>query len=133
MNAVDTNVLIFAHDDRDPQKKATAQLLIQTMTNGALPWQVICEYLSASRKLVPFGYSRAQAWSDLRKLSQLWRVLIPDWRVIDRVEVIAQTFSLSIWDSLLVSACLEGGVTRLYSEDITGYARIDTLELVNPF
>ena len=34
---------------------------------------------------------------------------------------------------MIVAACLEAGVTRLYSEDFSGHDRIDGLEVVNPF
>jgi predicted nucleic acid-binding protein len=33
---------------------------------------------------------------------------------------------------MVIAACLEGGVQRLYSEDFTGYSRVESLELVNP-
>jgi predicted nucleic acid-binding protein len=56
MNAVDTNVLLYVHDPRDATKQATAANLLQSLTDGVLLWQVTCEYLAASRKLVPFGY-----------------------------------------------------------------------------
>jgi len=57
MNAVDTNVLFYAHDQRYPEKQRVASELIATVPDGALVWQVACEYLWASRKLEPFGYS----------------------------------------------------------------------------
>ena len=53
MHAVDTNVLIYAHDPRDAAKQATAVSLMQSLTPGVLLWQVACEYLSASHKLEP--------------------------------------------------------------------------------
>lgn len=34
---------------------------------------------------------------------------------------------------MIIAACLEGGVTRLYSEDLDAYPRVDGLEIVNPF
>jgi predicted nucleic acid-binding protein len=34
---------------------------------------------------------------------------------------------------MIVAACLEGGVSRLYSEDFDAYKQIDGLQLVNPF
>jgi predicted nucleic acid-binding protein len=34
---------------------------------------------------------------------------------------------------MIVAACLEGGVMRLYSEDFDAYTQIDGLQLVNPF
>jgi len=42
-------------------------------------------------------------------------------------------YSLSFWDALIIAACLEADVTRLYSEDFDAYPRIDGLEIVNPF
>ncbi|MFO7903269.1 MAG: hypothetical protein R6U98_11440 [Pirellulaceae bacterium] len=46
--------------------------LIQAQSDGALLWQVACEYLSASRKLEPQGYSPHQAWQDIRDLRSVW-------------------------------------------------------------
>ena len=36
MNAVDTNVLIYVHDDREPAKKAAARELIDRLEEGVL-------------------------------------------------------------------------------------------------
>jgi len=49
MNAVDTNVLIYVNDPRDPVKQALAASLVSSLTDGVLVWQVACEYLAASR------------------------------------------------------------------------------------
>jgi predicted nucleic acid-binding protein len=133
MNAVDTNILVYVHDPRDPTKQAIAKALVQSLVDGALLWQVACEYIAVSRKLEPFGYSRVQAWRDLNRLRSAWQELIPTWPVMDRAEQLMSSYSLSSWDALLIAACLEGGVTRLYSEDFDAYAQIDTLSLVNPF
>lgn len=56
MNAVDTNVLIYVNDPRDPMKQRIASSLVATLSDAVLLWQVACEYLAASRKLEPLGY-----------------------------------------------------------------------------
>jgi predicted nucleic acid-binding protein len=68
MNAVDTNVLIYVHDYRDSTKQATSKALVSSLPDVVLLWQVACEYIAASRKLEPLGYSREKAWQDIRKL-----------------------------------------------------------------
>lgn len=68
MNAIDTNVLIYAHDSRDPQKQTAAVSLIQ-----------------------------------------------------------------SFWDALIIAACRDSGVNRLYTEDFDAYPVVNGLEVVNPF
>ena len=84
MNAVDTNILFYVHDPRDPAKQATAASLVQSLTDGVLLWQVACEYLAASRKLEPLGYRRSQAWEDIRDLRRVWTTILPSWGVLDR-------------------------------------------------
>src|SRR5438105_4395505 len=65
MNVIDTNIWIYSHDARDPQKQAVAQGLIASLRALALPWQVGCEFIAASRKLVPLGFDETKAWSAL--------------------------------------------------------------------
>ena len=133
MNAVDTNVLIYAHDSRDAQKQATSVALIESLSDGVLLWQVACEYLAASRKLEPLGYRFEDAWQDLDDLRAVWTTLLPSWPILDRAHELMNRFSLSFWDALILAACLDGGVVRLYSEDFGGCPRINGLEIVNPF
>lgn len=133
MNAVDTNILIYAHDNSEPAKQAVAGSLIQSLSDGVLLWQVACEYVAASRKLERLGYSRADAWQDLRQLQSVWVTKLPSWDVLARAEELMGRRSLSSWDALLIAACLEAGVARLYSEDFDDSVRAEGLEVVNPF
>jgi hypothetical protein len=54
-------------------------------SEGVLLRQVACEYLSASHKLEPLGYSRADAWQDIRDLRRVWITVLPSWGVQDTV------------------------------------------------
>lgn len=80
MNAVDTNVFVYALDADEPVK--------QVMPTA----QVISTYF------------------DLRA-----------------------RFSLSHWDSMLLAACKEAGVTTLFSEDMDPRTDYGGLTIVNPF
>lgn len=133
MNAVDTNVLIYARDPRDPAKQVVATSLLASLTDGVLLWQVACEYIAAARKLVPLGFDLNQAWADITDMRQVWTPLVPTWNVIDRAEGLMKSYKLSSWDALIVAACLEGGVIRLYSEDFDNSAAATGLEIINPF
>lgn len=133
MRAVNTNVLFYAHDPRDTRKQKIALALIESLTDGALLWQVACEYLSASHKLAPWGYDREAAWQDIQDLRRVWTTMLPTWQVPDTAADLLSRYSLSFWDAMVIAACLEGGVARLYSEDFDAYPKIDGLEIVNPF
>ena len=133
MNAVDTNILIYARDPRDPLKQQTADTLLRSLKDGVLLWQVACEYIAASRKLAPFGLTRAQALADVADMRAVWRPVRPTWAVMDRAERLLAKYSLSFWDALLSAACLEAGVLRLYTEDFDKAVEAEGIEIINPF
>lgn len=132
MNAVDTNILIYVNDPRNPVKQGVAFSVVSALTEGVLLWQVACEYLAASRKLELLGYDRVQAYQYIRDLQQVWYTALPTWSMIERAENLINRFSLSHWDSMIIAACLEANVQTLYTEDF-GYSSIDGLKIINPF
>ena len=81
----------------------------------------------------PFGYSFADAAEDIRNLRLVWNTVLPEWTTLDRMDSLKKEYSLSFWDRLLIATCLEAGVRRLYSEDFSGYVRVESLDIVNPF
>jgi len=133
MNAVDTNILVYARDPRDATKQAIAASLIETVDDAVLIWQVACEYLAATRKLEPLGYSRDQAWEDIRDLRAVWPTLFPSWALLERAEELLGRYSLSFWDATVLAACVEGGIERLYTEDFDAYPAVEGVEIINPF
>jgi predicted nucleic acid-binding protein len=133
MNAIDTNILIYAHDPRDVNKQKIAITLIESLTDAVLLWQVACEYLSASRKLEPLGYSKKEAWQDIYDLRKVWTTIIPGWSVLEKTEQLLNKYSLSFWDAMLIATCIENKVANLYSEDFSGYVDIENLKIINPF
>jgi predicted nucleic acid-binding protein len=134
MNAVDTNVLIYARDPRDSVKQQKARAVTSNLTDGALLWQVACEFIAASRKLTVVGYTQAQAWGELAQLRVLWKLIVPSENVFVRAEQLTASHNLSFWDAMIVAACMEGGITRLYTEDFDNSLTQTTgVEIVNPF
>ena len=133
MNAIDTNILVYVRDPRDPVKQTQAASLVQAQSAGVLLWQVACEYLAASRKLARLEYGVSEAYEDIDDLRKVWSTILPTWDVLRRANQLIKRYSLSFWDALIVAACLEGGVDRWYSEDFDAYPEIDGLKIVNPF
>lgn len=134
MHAIDTNIWLYSHDTRAPPKQAAAMQLIATTRPLALPWQVGCEFVAASRKLSVVGFTEAQAWAALATMRVLADVvLLPVPDLWSETQALQKRHALSFWDALLAAACLRDGVTILYTEDMGSPRDIDGLKLVNPF
>jgi len=106
--------------------------LVASASDGILPWQVACEFVAASRKLADQGFTAAAAWQRLAEFLALFPLIIPAPAVLERARALHVEQKWAFWDATLVSACIEAGVGRLYSEDLPG-RRIETLEIVDPF
>jgi predicted nucleic acid-binding protein len=40
---------------------------------------------------------------------------------------------VSLWDALILAACLDAGVDVLYSEDVPAVETFETVRVINPF
>ena len=130
MNAIDSNIWVYSHDTRDPRKQAIAQQLIATTQALALPWQVGCEFIAASRKLAVVGFTEPHAWAAFTTMQALADAILLPVPVQDlwpKTHSLQGRYSLSFWDVLLVAACLRGSVTVLFTEDMGSPRTIEVI------
>lgn len=132
MIAFDTNVLIYCCDKGDPSRQAIALDLVSRTEAGVVPWQVACEFIAASRKLAPQGFTIDAAWARLAEFLSLFPLVLPAPAVLERAQGLHAEQKWAFWDALIVAACLDLGATRLYSEDLPGRT-VDGLEIIDPF
>lgn len=80
MNAVDTNVLIYACDSGDTTRQEQAVRLLTELPDGVLLWQVACEFVAASRKLADRGFPAAEAWQRQRNPERVFEKESRQWK-----------------------------------------------------
>jgi len=129
----DSNILVYTDDHDSPEKQARALQVVEEARLGGwgvLSTQVLQEYFAATtRKLgVPAPIAR-------RKVEIFARL---DVAIIDLADIIAaidlhRLHGFGFWDSLIVQAARRSGCAILLSEDFQHGARIDGLEIQNPF
>lgn len=132
---LDTNVLIYLFDNRDPEKKTKAQEVFEREVESdraAVSTQVLQEfYVNVTRKLAaPLPPEIAEARvRDFARLPLVW---------VDTPLILAaisrnRRNSFSFWDALIVEAALSAGAGRLLTEDLQHGQVIDGLSVENPF
>jgi predicted nucleic acid-binding protein len=133
MIAFDTNILIYACDQADVRRQEVAQRLIAETTDAVLLWQVACEFVAATRKLAGQGFTTGEAWQRLAEYLELFPLVVPSRETLTRARHLHLDDQRAFWDALILAGCLEAGVARLYSEDLSGGRPTPGLEIVNPF
>ncbi len=138
MNAIDTSVFVYLVDEAAGGKQIRAQQFVDELGNSAaetvLLWQVAAEYLNCMRRWEMAGRStRAKTVESFEKLESAYDLILPARMILHTALDLNSRYSLSHWDSLLIAACIEAGVTTLYSEDMADGADYDGVRIVNPF
>jgi predicted nucleic acid-binding protein len=132
---LDTNVLVYAFDSAEPAKQERAIGILKAAGKGAgfsLSTQVLQEfYVTVVRKLAR-PLPEVDAGKVVERLAKL-RVIQVDTRMILAAIALGRKMVLSFWDALILVSALEGGCTRLLSEDLQNGMRLGRLEVVNPF
>ena len=132
---VDTNVLVYARDDSEPDKQPRAAAWVEHLwrsRTARLNIQVLQEYYATTtRKLEP-GLSPEQARADVRDLLA-WRPVPVDAEAIEAGWSVEDRFGLSCWDALIVATAKIAGCEYLLTEDLQHGAELDGLRVVNPF
>lgn len=130
---LDSNILIYAEDPRDPRKQRTAIEIISKHARQrtcAISIQVLSEYFSTvTRKLMlDAGIARDQV-----EFYSLFQVVEP--RAADVLAAIDlhRLRGFSYWDALILRCAKQAGCRELLSEDMQHGQVIDGVRIVNPF
>ncbi len=132
---VDTNVLVYLQDNRDPLKQRQARAWIDHLwssRDGRVNAQVLNEYyVTVTGRLRP-GLTRAEARADIEWLTA-WNPLPIDADLIIHALDIGYAASLSHWDALIVAGAHRAGCELLLTEDLNDGQQIGTVTVINPF
>src|SRR5688572_9605951 len=113
---IDTNLLLYALDPRDPEKHLIARRWMdQLWLNGAgrVSWQVLNEFFAnAERKLRAPGTDARKTVEELAG----WRPPAFDLGLVKRAWYWIDHASISYWDALILAAAEAQGCRWLLSE-----------------
>jgi len=130
---LDTNILVYSDDPRDPVKRATAIDLVQRhlrSRTGTVSLQVLQEYfVSATGKLKLDSELARQRVEVFAK----FHVGEPNIGDILAAIDIHRLHGLSFWDALILRMSKQTGCRVLLSEDMQHGQEFDGVKIVNPF
>src|SRR6266849_3203960 len=121
---VDTNVLVYALDERDPRKQVAAWSWRQELWRsgrGRISFQVLQECYVQLLRIWPDRRTEAQA--EVRDLLA-WKPVAVDVAILELSWKLQHRYQRSFWDALIVSAAKATGSGYLFDGGSTGGAGI---------
>ena len=131
---VDTNVLVYAFDDDEPEKQAVARGVLAREDGPALivSAQVLSELFVAVTRVRDRRLDPAAAEQVVGELARL-PVVALDAPLVRAAIATSQRHQISYWDALIVEAAATAGCDALLTEDLATGSTIRGVHIENPF
>jgi predicted nucleic acid-binding protein len=135
---VDTNILVYRFDPRDPRKQRIADgLLRDGIRDGSirLPHQAVIEFVAASTRKLAGGplLTAEDARREAEELLSMFDVLYPNEALVRTALRGAAAYNLSWFDAHLWAYAEHFGMEVLHSEDFQHDRLYGSVRVLNPF
>jgi predicted nucleic acid-binding protein len=131
---LDTNILVYAVDETESEKRDTARRLLGSAGPGdlVLSTQVLSEFYTViTRRLAePIPEVTAAAIVDQLSLNPIVSI---DPTLVKAAIQTSRSSQLSYWDGLIVASAAASGCERLLTEDLNDGQLIGSVRVENPF
>jgi predicted nucleic acid-binding protein len=129
---LDSNLWIYAYDNRDLSKQnITRQLILQNADHIVISTQILGEiyHVLTRKKLQPAN----QITAIMQDLMENFQLIAIDVAQVRKAIALQAMTRYSYWDSLVVATAITAGCLTLYSEDLQHQRRLENLTILNPF
>lgn len=130
---LDTNILVYSDDPRDPAKQQTALNLIKVnlrQRTGAVSLQVLQEYFVTVRGKLKLNAALAKQRVEVFAKFQVAEPNVND--ILAAIDM-HRLHGFSYWDALVLQMAKKSGCRVLFTEDLQHGRVVDGVEIVNPF
>ena len=133
MTFLDTNVLIYSIDGKDPAKQAVARDIVVSAVRGGgflMSAQVLNEFSNIA--LLKLKLSVEETRKFVSFFSRICVVSLES-RWTDAALLLKQRYETQFFDSLLLAAAQENGCDEILTEDLNDGQMYGSVKAVNPF
>ena len=133
MNALDTNVLVYAVSASDGKKEKEARSILAraAIANWSIPAQVYGEFFAVVTRRQMM--SRQEARAAIEAFAAVMPAMPSTVTAHVAALKLAADRQVQYWDALIIAVCAEHGVKNLYTEDTPSAATLLGVKCVSPF
>jgi predicted nucleic acid-binding protein len=133
MTFLDTNVLVYSIDGKDPAKQVVAREIVVSAVRGGgflISAQVLNEFSNIA--LLKLKLSVEEVRKFVSFFSRIGVVSLES-RWTDAALLLKQRYETQFFDSLLLAAAQENGCDEILTEDLNDGQMYGSVKAVNPF
>jgi len=130
---IDTNVFLYAYDDKEPEKQRKALECLKPFFKEELTASISVQVLQElTHQLLRKNFNIDDIETATRPLLY-WHIIEGTTKLFTEALSTLKRYQLSFWDSLIVAAANQSGAKQLLSEDLNEGQLYGNIAVVNPF
>lgn len=134
MRFLDSNVLVYYVDPRDPSKQSKAEDILESALNGdsvcVISVQTLAEFTNVSLRKLKLPLKTIKQYVEV--FSQL-PVISPEAGFITRALAVKERYEIQFYDAMMVAAAERAGCDEFLTEDLNDGQMYGGVKAVNPF
>lgn len=132
---LDSNILVYAYDNHEPEKQAKAQALLKAAIkeeSAILSAQVLGEFFVVVTRRIkePLSVNDAEKIINILTVLPVAEIDLP---LVKRAIHTHRNYGISYWDSLIVATAEREGCKKILSEDLNDGQWYNGVLVENPF
>ncbi len=132
----DTNIICYAHDFTERQKRMICGGLFQRVLDGEIIGvvsnQVLVELFNSLTRKLDVPSNKAVIIVRSLILSQNWKKINYDCETLDRALKNSEEFKTPFLDTLISETMKENGITEIITENERDFNKIPGIKVTNP-
>ena len=132
---IDTNILIYAYDAADVEKRARAIDVLSRLAladSGVLSVQILGEFYNTITRKPTVPLTPAEAEAAVWRYLSSWPVLGISSAIVREAVRLARERQTSYWDGLILATAKLNSVPNLLTEDLQDGQFIEGVRIINP-
>lgn len=131
---LDSNILVYAHDDANPRKREIAQNLLKRAVLGEMliSTQTLAEFAATLLHKFANQFSADEVTEILDALAPI-KFIAPDAGMVRRAVEANESFGVHFYDGMILAAAERAGCQKIWSEDLNAGQKYFGVVVENPF
>ena len=135
---VDSNILVYAYDISEKQKRPKALKLIEDCWEGKLKLcvsvQNLSEFFYVLTNKVQYPLSSTETGERVNAIlnSPKWQVFSITKEVISEAIALCKRYGINYWNSLIVAVMKRNRISKIYTENTRDFLKVAGIEVINP-
>ena len=139
MKLFDANIIVYAYDELEVEKRKKCLLLLQPIFEGKDKGYVTNQILGETfivltkHMRMPSSIEDAKDIIELFISSNNWVKINYDHKTVKKAVGYVEEFKINFWDAVIAATMIENNISSIYTENEKDFKKIPGINVINPF